>query len=138
MKDVVAEANALASGWGGIIFQSANEIVVNRLTKKKIEEKRATLQQEKTAWEAQRERSRAELEGELDLTKQVEQKAVEQTSTSESTPEKAKPLPPTGSSDEDAVMVDTPAGEVPPVSASAGANLVSSGGGKGKKKKGKK
>ena len=38
LKDVVAEANALATGWGATIFQTANEIVVNRMTRAKIEE----------------------------------------------------------------------------------------------------
>lgn len=136
LKDVVAEANALANGWGQHIFQSANEIAVNRMTKKSLEEKRGTLADEKAAWEKVKEQSRAELEGETGPTKAST--IVSAASTSTSTPEKPKavPQPATVSSDEDAVLVETPAGQArpeTPVETGTGG-----GGGKSKKKKGKK
>jgi len=67
---------------------------------------------EKQRWEAQREQSRRELEGDP-----VEQKVV--------VPEKTVPATKATSSDEDAVLVETPA-------------TAEEGGGKGRKKKGKK
>jgi translocation protein SEC66 len=110
IKDVVAEANALHAGWGTTIFQSANEMVQNRMLKEKLGAVRATVDPEKARWEAQREQSRRELEGEP---------AAEKEKMPRSPPGKA------ASSDEDAVLVETPA---------AGEE----GGGKGAKKKGKK
>lgn len=143
LKDVVAEANALAPQWGNNIFQSANEIVVNRLTKRKIEEKRVTLESEKAAWEEVKEASRRELEGDTSpaatpLKKgSVTSAAGTGTGTSESTPEKVKPKAAAVAegSDEDAVMVETPGvdGAQPASTPDAGA-----GGGGKKKKKGKK
>lgn len=120
IKDVQAEANALAPEWGNTIFQSANEIIVNRLTKEKLLEKRAGLEAEKEAWEKVKEQSRAELEGETS-------NATSTTSTS--TPEKVKPKAAavTEASDEDTVLVEK-----------TGDTNASGGGGKNKKKKGKK
>lgn len=148
IKDVVAEANALASGWGNHIFQSANEIVVNRMTKKSLEERRAGLAAEKEAWQRTKEQSRAELEGEI-APVSVAEKAVpahvaapvaSATSTNASTPEKPKavPQPAAVSSDEDAVMVETPALEARPETAVESSTTGGGGGGKSKKKKGKK
>lgn len=135
LKDVVAEANALAAGWGQHIFQSANEIVVNRMTKKSLEQKRVTLADEKAAWEKVREQSRAELEGETATAKSA---TVSASSTHANTPEKPKsmPQPATVSSDEDAVLVETPAVQARPETPSE--TGTSGGGGKSKKKKGKK
>lgn len=146
LKDVVAEANALANGWGGHIFQSANEIVVNRMTKKAIEDRRANLASEKEAWEKTREQSRLELEGEVPQVQNEKTSSVATpatstpaASTTTSTPEKPKivPQPAAVSSDEDAVLVETPANETrPETPVETGA--TGGGGGKGKKKKGKK
>lgn len=136
LKDVVAEANALASGWGQHIFQSANEIVVNRMTKKKLEERRANLADEKAAWERVKERSRAELEGEISGEKTVPSSIP---STASTVSEKAKTVAQpaaVGSSDEEAVLVEPPANEARP-DTPTGAN-AGGGGGKNKKKKGKK
>jgi len=142
LKDVVAEATALAAGWGTTIFQSANEIVVNRLTKLKIDEIRAGLEGEKKVWEEVRERSRRELEGEVPKEKKGSVSANTSASasaagTTESTPEKAKPRATAVAevSDEDAVMVETPGVDGP--TALAPETGTSGGGGK-KKKKGKK
>lgn len=129
LKDVVSEANALASGWGQTIFQTANEIVVNRMTKKKIDETRANLEEEKSAWARQREASRMELEGESEKKEIVSNVS----STSTSTPEKPKSVAVIDASDEDAVMVETPSTDMTNPIESHGA----SGGGK-KKKKNKK
>lgn len=132
LKDVLAEANALAPGWGdnNQILQTANEIIVNRLTKAKIEEKRATLASEKEAWEKVREASRLELEGEDQSKKEKE--VISASSTNASTPEKAKPKTAavTEASDEDTVLVEK--------GADAATNAAGGGGGKNKKKKGKK
>lgn len=143
LKDVVAEANALATGWGTHIFQSANEIVVNRMTMAKIDERRAGLAAEKDAWHAVREASRRELEGETDLPPpqkkgSLSSVSVSGTNTNESTPEKVAPRAAqvAEGSDEDAVMVETPGadGAAVPSTPDTGA----AGGGGKKKKKGKK
>lgn len=129
---MLAEANALAPGWGdnNQILQTANEIIVNRLTKAKIEEKRATLASEKEAWEKVREASRLELEGEDQSKKEKE--VISASSTNASTPEKAKPKTAavTEASDEDTVLVEK--------GADAATNAAGGGGGKNKKKKGRK
>lgn len=138
LKDVVAEANALANGWGQHIFQSANEIAVNRMTRKTLDEKRATLEVEKAAWEKVKEQSRAELEGETAAAPaKTTTTASSVASTSTNTPEKPKaaPQPAAVSSDEDAVLVETPAGQTRPETP---VESGTSGGGKSKKKKGKK
>jgi len=144
LKDVVAEANALAAGWGNHIFQSANEIVVNRLTKTKIEEKRAGLEGEKMAWEAVREASRRELEGESEpvVTGTAQKKgsvsSASVSGTNESTPEKMRPrgAQVAEGSDEDAVMVETPGVDGATVATTP--DTGAGGGGGKKKKKGKK
>lgn len=147
LKDVVAEANALANGWGGHIFQSANEIVVNRMTKKVVEDRRANLASEKEAWEKTREQSRLELEGEMPTQQSQSEKSssavtpaasTPAASTTTSTPEKPRtvPQPAAVSSDEDAVLVETPASEArPETPVETG---TTGGSGKNKKKKGKK
>ncbi|RMZ84874.1 hypothetical protein DV738_g253, partial [Chaetothyriales sp. CBS 135597] len=37
VKDVVSEANALCPGWGAVIFQSAGEMVQNRILRAKLD-----------------------------------------------------------------------------------------------------
>lgn len=119
LKDVVSEANALAPGWGQMIFQSANEMVQNKILRDRLEVVKATLPAEKERWEAQREKSRRELEGES-VVASSQQPVVE--------PAAEKTMK-AGSSDEDGVIVETPAAEV---------SSTGGGGGKNKKKKGKK
>lgn len=123
VKDVMNEANALSPNWGNYIFQSANEMLLNKMLRDKLDSVKATLPAEQEAWAAQREKSRRELEG--DVTQEQPQPQPTETST----PEKEKPVK-AGSSDEDGVMVETPAAEV-----AAGPGGSS---GKSKKKKGKK
>lgn len=138
LKDVVAEANALAAGWGQHIFQNANEIVVNRMTKQKIEEKRRTLPQEKEAWEKVKEQSRLELEGGPAVSESRANPAVAAVSTTEKTKPKSAAI--SEGSDEDAVMVekDNAAGEAYPTPPPETPPTTGAGGGKSKKKKGKK
>jgi translocation protein SEC66 len=109
VKDVVSEANALSNGWGASIFQSANEMVQNGMLKEKLNAVRATVEPEKLKWEAKREQSRRELEGETEVP--IEAKKEKMPSSANKTT----------SSDEDAVLVETPAG-------------TEEGAGKGKKK----
>ncbi|KIW20207.1 hypothetical protein PV08_00782 [Exophiala spinifera] len=120
-KDVMNEANALAPNWGNYIFQTANEMVLNKILRDKLDSVKATLPAEQEAWAAQRERSRRELEG--------EEAQGQPQPTEISSSEKEKPLK-AGSSDDDGVMVETPATEV-----TAGTGVST---GKSKKKKGKK
>ncbi|KIW56600.1 hypothetical protein PV05_05247 [Exophiala xenobiotica] len=126
IKDVVNEANALAPNWGTHIFQSANEMVNNKMLRDKLDAIKATLPAEKEAWDAQREKARRELEGES--VSRVKTQAVE-------APAAEKTIK-AGSSDEDGVIVEPPAAEVPAAAAAAAGG--GGGGGKGKKKKGKK
>ncbi|KIV85736.1 hypothetical protein PV11_01397 [Exophiala sideris] len=122
LKDVVAEANALAPNWGQSIFQSASEMVPNKMLREKLEVIKTRLPAEKEAWDAQREKSRRELEGGDDVVAQPSSAVVEPPAT----PQKLVGTK-TGSSDEDGVIVETPATEA-----------TTPGGGKSKKKKGKK
>lgn len=128
LNDVVKEANALAPNWGQSIFQSASEMVPNKMLREKIEVIKARLPAEKEAWDAQREKSRRELEGEDVDVPQPSPSVVPEVSTpaSKSIPAKA------GSSDEDGVIVETP------TVAEASSTAASAGGAKNKKKKGKK
>lgn len=113
VKDVVSEANALHAGWGQSVFQSANEMVQNAMLREKVNAVRSTVEPEKQKWEAQREQSRRELEGEAPAESAIVSEKA------------AVPVNKTTSSDEDAVLVETPAG-------------AEEGAAKGKKKKGKK
>ena len=112
VKDVVSEANALHAGWGQSVFQSANEMVQNKMMKERLDAVRGTVETEKLKWEAKREISRREIEG--DVPAPAERVVVKEKA--------AVPANKAASSDEDAVLVETPA-------------AVEEGGGKGKKKK---
>lgn len=126
LKDVVAEANALAPNWGQSIFQSANEMVQNKLLRDKLETIKSTLPAEKESWDAQREKSRRELEEETTpATAQLDQSAVA-AAVEKLAPATAEKPTKAVSSDEDGVMVEP---EEPSTGAAAG---------KSKKKKGKK
>jgi len=134
LKDVVAEANALSGSgpsspgtWGTYIFQSANEMVQNQLLREKLEGIKTGLPAEKERWEKQRESSRRELLGDSEPSAGIPdvaplpiQQLAERTTM---------PKPATVSSDEDGVIVETPATDLP---------TPGGGGGKTKKKKGKK
>jgi translocation protein SEC66 len=138
IKDVMNEANALAPQWGNHIFQSANEMVNNKMLRDKLDVIKATLPAEKERWDAQRAKARRELEGEGSVSSvskqagQVKTQAQAQAVGTQPAPEKA--IKAAASSDEDGVIVESPAVEVPTVTGGGGGG----GGGKSKKKKGKK
>ncbi|KIW92067.1 uncharacterized protein Z519_07050 [Cladophialophora bantiana CBS 173.52] len=153
IKDVVAEANALSGSggpngtpgtWGHHIFQSANEMVQNQILRDKLDAIRKTLPGEKERWEKQREMARRELMG-GEVAADVaagERPAATANSAASSTPsapseqvtvEKVTAKAATASSDEDGVIVETPAAEISTSGPGGGG-----GGGKHKKKKGKK
>ncbi|KAK5271647.1 Translocation protein S66 [Exophiala xenobiotica] len=141
IKDVMNEANALAPQWGNHIFQSANEMVNNKMLRDKLDVVKASLPAEKERWDAQRETARRELEGEGSVSSVSRQggqgKTQTQTQTQaqavETQPVPEKTIKAAASSDEDGVIVESPAVEVPTVTGAGGG-----GGGKSKKKKGKK
>lgn len=136
LRDVVDEANALSGGtWGAVIFQSASEMAQNLLLKRRLDAIKATVPEEKKAWDGTRERSRRELEAEDGGGGRAAAAKIE---TSTGTGVIAAP-PPTektakaaASSDEDGVMVE------PPVDGTVTGSPGSGGGGRNKKKKGKK
>ncbi|KAI1333436.1 Sec62/63 complex, subunit Sec66 [Xylariaceae sp. FL0255] len=66
LADVVAEANALAPGWGNTIFQSANEIAANAALRTRLEEIEANTESEKKWWEKRRETIQKDFMKELD------------------------------------------------------------------------
>ncbi|ETN37039.1 uncharacterized protein HMPREF1541_08028 [Cyphellophora europaea CBS 101466] len=127
LKDVVAEANALAAGWGQTIFQSASEMVQNQMLKEKLAGHRAGIDDEKKSWTEKKEGFRKELMGEEVAKTDVEVPvaAEEARATTEAS---EKRVPKMGSSDEDGVLVETP---------ETATNDMGGGGGK-KKKKGRK
>ncbi|KAL2436737.1 hypothetical protein ABEF95_013711 [Exophiala dermatitidis] len=148
LKDVVAEANALAPNWGLSIFQSANEMVQNKILRDKLDAVRATLPAEKEAWEAQRERSRRELLGEGEPTAKgpaAQQQGPEQSSAvatgAVTTKQQQQPVAGSSSimaekaarsaalaatvtagSDDEGVMVESPGVEAPNSAAAAAVN----------------
>jgi translocation protein SEC66 len=142
IKDVMNEANALAPQWGNHIFQSANEMVNNKMLRDKLDVIKATLPAEKERWDAQRETARRELEGEGSVSSvskqggQVKTQTQAQAHAVEAQPAPEKTIKAAGSSDEDGVIVESPAVEVPTVTTGGGGG--GGGGGKSKKKKGKK
>jgi translocation protein SEC66 len=129
LKDVVAEANALAPGWGQTIFQSASEMVQNRILRERLTGLREGIEEEQRDWEGTRERARRELMGE---EAQVgERKKLEEGGVGAAVvPEKVA----ANTSDEEGVLVETPEN----AAAEAGAGGAAGGGGGKKKKKGKK
>lgn len=132
VKDVMAEANALANGWGQYIFQSANEMVQNRLLKARVELPKAKLEASKLQWEVTREKARLELEG-IDTGVVATPVSTVRSGSASRTVETPQPdkVSKAGSSDEDGVIVDTPQTDSSPASGAGG-------GGKKNKKKNKK
>jgi len=92
LRDVVMEANALSPNWGQTIFQSANEIAANTIFRKRLEEIQAQTESEKQWWEKRRDSIKAEFLKELEAESPIPAKA---------------PISKV-SSDEDAIMVDSP------------------------------
>lgn len=88
-KDVVTEANAFVPNWGQVIFQSANEILMNKLMKERMTEIQGQVESEKSWWEKKRTDIQTDFMKELE----VEEKPPD-------TPQKK------GNSDDDAVLVE--------------------------------
>lgn len=123
VKDVVNEANAFAPNWGQTIFQSANEINQNIILKQRTAEIQSQLEAEKAWWEQKREGIRSGFMAELEGAQAPTSSAVGPNSkATEAVQRTAK----TGSSDDDAVLVEANGPEQP------------QGAQGGKKKKGKK
>lgn len=138
LKDVIAEANALAAGWGQTIFQSASEMVQNKMLRDKIDKVKAKLGPEQEAWAQQREQSRRELEGDVPPSAPA-------ATTAPPAPVSTPPVQPptqapkaTVSSDEDGVIVEPPPSDVAGTATSGGGGGGGGGSSKNKKKKGKK
>lgn len=88
------QANALAPGWGQVIFQSANEMANNQLARQRMAEIQAQLSQEKEWWEKRKANIQSDFMEELDQDdKAVTAKAVAAATVK-------------GSSDDDAVLVE--------------------------------
>ncbi|KAI7522098.1 hypothetical protein KC316_g19315, partial [Hortaea werneckii] len=126
VKDVVNEANAFAQGWGQIIFQSANEMNQNRILRERLDEIRAQLPSERTWWDQKRAGIQSEFMKELELDGQQPAEAENKSAGEKKT----------GSSDDDAVLVD--AGGPTQAQGQGGGESGGSGGGGAKKRKGKK
>lgn len=72
------QANALAPGWGQIIFQSANEIAANIVLRTRLEEIEGHTEADKQWWEKRRETIKEDFmkELEVDSVKGSSSKAV--------------------------------------------------------------
>lgn len=87
LRDVVQEANALAPNWGPTIFQSAHEIAANTKLRQRLDEIQSQTEAEKQWWEKRRGQIQSEFMKELDESEKGSTKG----------------------SEDDAVLVDTPA-----------------------------
>ncbi|MCJ1471226.1 translocation protein S66 [Pseudocyphellaria aurata] len=122
LRDVVEEANALATNWGNTIFQSANEMVNNEALRQKVAEIQAQGKADREWWDQERATIQSNFMKELDENSGAGAPKPNATTGVEK-----------GGSDEDAVLVE---GGGPAASGSAANN--SSKGGTSKKRKGKK
>ncbi|KAI0974638.1 Sec62/63 complex, subunit Sec66 [Xylaria arbuscula] len=66
LRDVVSEANALAPGWGQIIFQTANEIAGNTNLRTRLEEIEGRVEADKQWWDKRKEAIREDFMKELE------------------------------------------------------------------------
>ena len=132
LKDVVNEANALAPGWGTVIFQSANEIHANQKTRQRYDELQAQAKVDRELWDKKRASIQSDFMKELD--DEGASAAIKEATADGLRPESRRPstvasmMDEKKGSDEDAVLVE--AGGPTAVSTGAGG-----GGGSGKKKK---
>ncbi|MCJ1225544.1 translocation protein S66 [Toensbergia leucococca] len=129
LKDVVEEANALSPNWGATIFQSANEIANNELTRTRIAELQAQGKADREWWDKERASIQSKFMKELDedATATTTGGGLKPSATTAPGPVAGEK----GGSDEDAVLVE---GGGPAASGST----VNSAKGGGKKRKGKK
>ncbi|GAB7356711.1 hypothetical protein MBLNU459_g7416t1 [Dothideomycetes sp. NU459] len=102
VKDVVSEANALAPGWGQVIFQSANEIANNQLAKQRMADIQLALPSEKEWWDRRRQGIRSDFMKELD----DEEKSAKASASRQGSVASAAGAAVRQSSDEDAVLVE--------------------------------
>lgn len=89
------QANALAPNWGTYIFQSANEIHANQMTRKRVEELQAQTEAEKEWWEKKR------LSVQAEFMKELETETASNSKTGTAGPATGK------GSDDDTVMVES-------------------------------
>jgi len=66
LEDVVSEANALQSGWGSTIFQSANEMAANQRLRNRLVELQIQAKSEREWWDKRRESTASEFMKELE------------------------------------------------------------------------
>ncbi|WEW58504.1 Translocation protein S66 [Emydomyces testavorans] len=143
-RDVIAEANAFVPGWGQTIFQSANEMTLNAMFRKRVEDIQATAKQEREWWD----RKKASIQA--GFMKELEQEG-QQGGTAPASASASATKKPTGStsgsvggdkpiSDDDTVLVESGGPAVNAGAGAAGSGVGGGGGGGGgkKKKKGKK
>ncbi|CAK7215271.1 Translocation protein S66 [Sporothrix curviconia] len=139
LRDVVMEANALVPNWGQIIFQTANAIAANEMLRTKLDAVQDKAAAEKAWWEK---RKASMGESGASAATETGTRAETETTTDE-TKTGAAPSSPTAASktsEDDAVLVDTPAKAAPaaapptPVPTPPSTTSTPS----GKKKKGKK
>jgi len=117
LRDVVSEANAFSPGWGTTIFQSASEMAQNAQIRTRINEIQGQTKTEKEWWEKRKADIHSGLMKELD-----EEATAKPVIASTASSNSVKPITAKVGSDDDTVLVESPA----------------QGGGKGKnKKKGK-
>ncbi|KAF2801857.1 uncharacterized protein BDZ99DRAFT_504334 [Mytilinidion resinicola] len=105
LRDVVSEANAFSPNWGQTIFQSASEMAQNAQIRTRITEIQGQASAEKEWWEKRKADISSGLMKELD-----EEKTTKPALASNPSSNSAKPAAAKIGSDDDAVLVDSPAG----------------------------
>lgn len=94
------QANALAPGWGQVIFQSANEIANNQLAKQRMAEIQAQLPQEKEWWDKRKQTIQSDFMKELDEDEEKSKAGGSRQGSVVSNPQQKT------NSDDDAVLVE--------------------------------
>jgi translocation protein SEC66 len=139
VRDVVAEANAYAPGWGQIIFQSANEMLNNDLYRARVAEHQEKVAEEREWWDKKKTSIQEGFMKELNEEKEEGGSTSAQTPATPAKVNEAVPVTTPAKatsvqgSDDDAVLV-----EADPSVNSPGSPASGGGGGKKKKGKGKK
>ncbi|KAF2498195.1 translocation protein [Lophium mytilinum] len=105
LRDVVSEANAFSPNWGQTIFQSASEMAQNAQIRARITEIQGQANAEKEWWERRKADISSGLMKELDEEKTAKPSLATTASSNSIKPAMAKL-----GSDDDAVLVDSPAG----------------------------
>lgn len=129
LRDVVMEANALVPNWGQIIFQTANAIAANEMLRTKLDAVQDKAAAEKAWWEKRK------------ATLGVTDSPSAETETTAADDNEKGPSSPTAASktsEDDTVLVDTPAASTPQPAAAPPTPASTTSTPSGKKKKGKK